>query len=135
MFAREELPQAAALADFLVLIVPHSAATENLIDAGIISGMKAGAYLINVARGGVLDEHALLDALRSGRLAGAGLDVFREQPLPADSPLWREPKVIITPLIGGMSNIYLDQAYPIVRDNLNHFLAGNNEAMSNLVAH
>jgi phosphoglycerate dehydrogenase-like enzyme len=135
VFGRDELAQAAALADFLVLIVPHSAATENLIDATILAGMKSSAYVINVARGGVLDERALLDALRSGRLAGAGLDVFREQPLPADSPLWHEPNIIITPLIGGMSNIYLDQAYPIVRDNLQHFLAGKLDALSNLVAH
>jgi len=135
MFARADLRQAAALADFLILVVPHSPQTENLIDAPVLASMKATAFLINVARGGVLDEDALLAALREKRIAGAGLDVFRQQPLPAEHPLWHTEGVIISPLIGGMSNIYLDQAYPIVRDNLRHFLAGRSESMSNIVPH
>ncbi|HTC51909.1 MAG TPA: D-2-hydroxyacid dehydrogenase [Steroidobacteraceae bacterium] len=135
IFARSELPQSAALADFLVLIVPHSPQTENLVDASVLSAMKPTAFLINVARGGVLDEGALMRALHDKRLAGAALDVFREQPLPPDHPLWREERVIITPLIGGMSDVYLDQAYPIVRLNLERFLAGEIERMSNIVPH
>jgi D-2-hydroxyacid dehydrogenase (NADP+) len=135
VFGRGELHHAAALADFLVLIVPHSAQTENLVDAAVLAAMKSTAFLINVARGGVLDEQALLNALRDKRLAGAGLDVFRQQPLPPDHPLWHEDKVVITPLIGGMSNIYLEQAYPIVRDNLRQFLVGRPDAMSNVVPH
>ncbi len=135
VFGRGELAHAAALADFLVLIVPHTPETEKLVDAGILAAMKPAAYLINVARGGVLDEEALMSALRANRLAGAGLDVFRQHPLPPDHPLWTEKNVIITPLIGGMSDIYLDQAYPIVRDNLRQFLAGRPEAMSNIVPH
>jgi D-2-hydroxyacid dehydrogenase (NADP+) len=135
VFGRHELHRAAALADFLVLIVPHSTETENLIDAAVLAVMKPTAFLINVARGGVLDEQALLNALHDKRLAGAGLDVFRQQPLPAEHPLWRHEKVIVTPLIGGMSNIYLQQAYPIVRDNLTQFLAGRPDAMSNVVPH
>jgi len=129
------LQRGAAAADFLVLIVPHSAQTENLIDAAVLSRMKPSAYLINVARGGVLDEEALLAALREKRLAGAALDVFRERPLPADHPLWREEKIIITPHIGGMSDVYLDQAYPIVRENIEKFLAGDLTGMKNIVAH
>ena len=98
--------------------------------------MKPSAFLINVARGGVLDERALVAALREKRLAGASLDVFRQQPLPPDDPLWRqEPGVIITPLVGGMSNIYLEQCYPIVRANLEHFLAGRHDQMRNVVPH
>jgi phosphoglycerate dehydrogenase-like enzyme len=135
VFSRGDLGHAASLADFLILIVPHTPETENLIDAAVLAAMKPTAYLINVARGGVLDEAALLTALREKRLAGAGLDVFRQQPLPPDHPFWHEPKVIITPLIGGMSDIYLEQAYPIVRDNLKQFLAGHPEAMSNIVPH
>jgi phosphoglycerate dehydrogenase-like enzyme len=135
IFARGELQRAAALADFLVLIVPHTAQTENLVDAAVLAAMKSSAFLINVARGGVLDEQALIAALREKRLAGAGLDVFRQQPLPPDHPLWYEAGVIITPLIGGMSDVYLEQAYPIVRDNLRQFLAGRPEAMSNVVPH
>jgi D-2-hydroxyacid dehydrogenase (NADP+) len=135
VFGRDELHRAAALADFLVLIVPYTPQTEKLVDASVIAAMKPGAYLINVARGGVLDENALLAALREKRLAGAALDVFRETPLPPDHPLWREEKIIITPHIGGTSDIYLDQAYPIVRDNLRKFLAGETRAMTNIVPH
>ena len=135
MFERGELRTAAALADFLVLIIPLSTQTENLIDATVLAAMKPSAYLINVARGGVLDEEALMTALREKRLAGAALDVFREQPLPKEHPLWRAENVMITPLIGGMSDIYLDQAYDIVRDNLRQFLAGSPDAMRNVVPH
>ena len=135
VFARGELRESAALADFLVLIVPHSPQTENLIDASVLEAMRPTAFLVNVARGGVLDEDALLRALRGKRLAGAALDVFREQPLPPDHPLWREERVIITPLVGGMSDIYLDQAYPIVRLNLERFLAGETDRMLNIVPH
>ncbi|MGO9947443.1 MAG: D-2-hydroxyacid dehydrogenase [Steroidobacteraceae bacterium] len=135
VFARDEIQRGAALADFLVLIVPHTPQTEKLINAAVIAAMKPDAYLINVARGGVLDEGALRNALHERRLAGAALDVFREGSLSADHPLWREEKVIITPHIGGMSDIYLDQAYPIVRDNLRNFLAGDFAAMKNIVPH
>lgn len=135
VFTREQLPQAAALADFLILIVPHSAATDNLINAAVIAAMKPSAYLINVARGGVLDEQALIAALREKRLAGAAIDVFKQSPLPADHPLWHEPGVIITPNLGGMSDIYLDQAYPIVQHNLMQFLNQRVAQMMNVVPH
>jgi D-2-hydroxyacid dehydrogenase (NADP+) len=135
VFPRDQLQRAAAMADFLVLIVPYTPQTEKLIDASVIAAMKPSAYLINVARGGVLDEQALLAALHERRLAGAALDVFRETPLPPDHPLWREEKLIITPHIGGMSSIYLDQAYPTVRDNLRKFLGGDSRAMTNIVPH
>ena len=133
--ARTQLRESAALADFLVLIVPHSPDTENLVDASVLERMKATAFLINVARGGVLDEEALVSALRNKRLAGAALDVFRQQPLPSDHPLWQEDRLIITPLVGGMSDVYLDQAYPVVRQNLDKFLAGRLDQMLNVVAH
>jgi D-2-hydroxyacid dehydrogenase (NADP+) len=135
LYGRQELAHAAALADFLVLLVPHSERTEKMIDARVIAAMKPSAFLINAARGGVLDEQALLHALREGRIAGAGLDVFREQPLPASSPFWRADHVLITPLLGGMSDIYLQQAYPIVRTNLQYFLASRFDAMLNVVPH
>jgi D-2-hydroxyacid dehydrogenase (NADP+) len=132
---RDELLRGAAAADFLVLIVPHSSQTDNLIDAAVLSRMKPSAYLINVARGGVLDEGALRTALHERRLAGAALDVFRERPLPPEHPLWSEERVIITPHIGGMSDVYLDQAYPIVRGNIDKYLSGDLTGMKNIVAH
>jgi D-2-hydroxyacid dehydrogenase (NADP+) len=127
------LATAAAGADFLVLLVPYAAETERLVDARIIGAMKPTAFLINVARGGVLDENALLHALRDRRIAGAALDVFRETPLPPADPLWAEERVIITPMLGGMSDIYLSQAYPIIRGNLRQFLLGETAAMKNMV--
>jgi len=135
IFSRGELCQAAALADFLVLVVPLSAATENLIDGRVLAAMKPTAFLINVARGGVLDEAALIDSLRSGRVAGAALDVFRQVPLPADSQLWGEERIILTPLVGGMSDVYLEQAYPLLRRNLQCFLSGRMDDMVNVVPH
>lgn len=134
VFTRSELESAVAQADFVVLVVPLAPDTANLIDARVIAAMKPGAYLVNAARGGVLDEDALLAALRERRIAGAGLDVFREQPLPATSPWWHEPRVIVTPLIGGMSDIYLQQAFPIVDANLRLFLAGRLGELHNRVA-
>jgi D-2-hydroxyacid dehydrogenase (NADP+) len=133
IYARAELATAAALADFLVIVVPHAADTERLVDAHVIGAMKPAAFLINVARGGVLDEDALLCAVHEGRIAGAALDVFRETPLPPGSPLWSEERIIITPMLGGMSDIYLAQAYPIIRDNLNLFLRAEPGAMKNVV--
>jgi D-2-hydroxyacid dehydrogenase (NADP+) len=135
VYPRHELTQVVAMADFLVLLVPYSAETDNLVDEHVIAAMKPGAFLINAARGGVLDENALLQALRQQRIAGAGLDVFRQQPLAADNPLWGAPHLLITPLLGGMSDIYLQQAYPIVRANLQYFLAGRLDAMLNVVPH
>lgn len=135
VYGRAQLAQAAAMADFLVLLVPYTSDTESLIDARIIEAMKPSGFLINVARGGVLDEGALLEALRNRKIAGAALDVFRETPLPPEDPLWAEEQIIITPMLGGMSDIYLDQAYPIVRDNLQYFLAGDTRSMHNVVEH
>ena len=82
----------------------------------------------------MLDEDALLAALRGKHIAGAGLDVFRQQPLPADSPIWREPNVIVTPLVGGMSDIYLQQAFPVVEANLRCFAQGRLDQMHNVVS-
>jgi phosphoglycerate dehydrogenase-like enzyme len=133
VMVRGELVAAVSLADFVVLIVPLTPDTENLVDARVIAAMKPSAYLVNAARGGVLDEAALLAALRARRIAGAGLDVFRQQPLPPDSPWWREPQVIVTPLVGGMSDIYLQQAFPLVEVNLRLFLQGRLNELHNTV--
>lgn len=133
VYGRAQLATAAGMADFLVLLVPYTADTEALVDARIIDAMKPSGFLINVARGGVLDESALLHALQNHKIAGAALDVFRETPLPPEDPLWAEEQIIITPMLGGMSDIYLDQAYPIVRDNLKHFLTGDTGSMLNVV--
>jgi D-2-hydroxyacid dehydrogenase (NADP+) len=133
IYKRSELAGAAAVADFLVVVVPYAADTESLVDERVIAAMKPTAFLINVARGGVIDEEALLIAVREQRIAGAALDVFRETPLPPDSPLWSQERIIITPMLGGMSDVYLSQAYPIIRENLTRFLCGETRALKNVV--
>ena len=91
------LDQALARADYVCIHVPKTDATENLVDARFLSRMKPGARLVNTSRGAQVDEAALIEAIERGALAGAYLDVFREEPLPADSPLWDLPGVVITP--------------------------------------
>jgi phosphoglycerate dehydrogenase-like enzyme len=132
---RKELAQAAARADFLVLLVPYSKATHHLVDRQVLSAMKPSAFLINLARGGVLDEAALIEHLQAGRIAGAGLDIFSTQPLPAENPLWRMPNVIITPNIGGRSDTFVEQTLTIVEPNLRAFVEGRLKDLRNLVAH
>jgi D-2-hydroxyacid dehydrogenase (NADP+) len=130
---REELIQVASKADYLILIVPHTPETDNMIDAQVLAALRPTTFLINVARGGVLDEIALIDALSAGRIAGAALDVFRETPLSVESPLWSQRRLIITPNIGGMSNVYLDQCYPVVHRNAERFLANRIGELENMV--
>lgn len=90
-----------ATADFLSLHLPHTGETENLLDAAALDRLKPGAVLVNTARGGLVDEAALIERLESGRLGGAGLDVFREEPLPAAHPLVRAPRTVLAPHTGG----------------------------------
>ena len=95
--------------------------------------MKPTAYLINIARGGVVDETALVKALRDGKIAGAGLDVFEQAPLPRSHPLWDMDNVFITPFIGGLSDRYEESIMSIVKPNLQAFLAGRDDEMINRV--
>lgn len=111
-------------ADFVVLAVPHTPATTGLIGAAELARMRADAYLINVARGSVVDEPALVDALRRRAIAGAGLDVFAEEPLPSSSPLWRLPNAILTPHVAGAVPQYFERALALFVDNLERHLAG-----------
>jgi D-2-hydroxyacid dehydrogenase (NADP+) len=132
-YARSELGTALGQADFVVVLAPYDADSHHLIDAQALASMREHAYLINLARGGVVDEAALLAALDRGGIAGAGLDVFAQEPLPADAPWWDHPKVLMTPHIGGMSDVYEAQVLPIVEANLDAFLGGDTDRMRNLV--
>jgi phosphoglycerate dehydrogenase-like enzyme len=135
MHHREKLAEAVGDFDFLVLLTPLSAATRNSVDAGIFAAMKPTSYLINLARGGVVDEPALIAALASNRIAGAALDVFNQEPLPADHPFWSMPNVIITAHQGGFCDVYIDYALPTVETNMERFLRGDFNGMINVVAH
>ena len=135
MHRREKLAEVVGDFDFLVLLTPLSAATRNSVDAGIFAAMKPTSYLINLARGGVVNEPALIAALASNRIAGAALDVFNQEPLPADHPFWSMPNVIITAHQGGFCDVYIDYALPTVETNMERFLRGDFNGMINVVAH
>jgi phosphoglycerate dehydrogenase-like enzyme len=111
-------------ADWLVLACPLTAETHSLVDAAALRALPRGAHLINVARGEVVVQAALLDALQGGQLAGAFLDVFEHEPLPADSPLWTLPGVIVTPHCAGYSDSHAPRVAALFTDNLQRWLAG-----------
>jgi D-2-hydroxyacid dehydrogenase (NADP+) len=133
IYPREKLIEAAARADFLLALVPYTKENDKIIDATVLAAMKPSAYLINLARGGVVDETALLAALRERRIAGAGLDVFAEAPLPPAHPFWTMDNVFITPFIGGRSDQYEENIMSIIKPNLRCFLSGREDQMINRV--
>jgi phosphoglycerate dehydrogenase-like enzyme len=135
MHRREELAQVVGDFDFFVLLTPLTAATRNSIDAKIFAAMKPTSFLINLARGGVVDEPALIEALNNKRIAAAALDVFSHEPLPVDHPFWSMPNVIITTHQGGFCDVYIDYALPTVETNMACFLNGDFNGMINVVAH
>ncbi len=118
-------------ADFVVLATPLTPQTHHLIDRAALAAMRSSAYLINIARGEVVDDDALVDALRRGAIAGAGLDVFREEPLPATSPYWELENAIVTPHVSGYTPGYFHKTVDLFRDNLRRFLSG--EPLRNVV--
>lgn len=122
VFRSAELHQALAAADFVVLTVPLTGATRGLIGREELAAMKRTAWLVNIARGEVVDEPALVEALETHRIGGAILDVFATEPLPEPHPLWRLGNAVITPHISGPSTP--DEIAPVFDDNLVRFLAG-----------
>jgi len=110
--------------DFVVITVPLTSETQDLIGAEELAAMKSTAYLVDVSRGGVVNQSALVAALREKRIAGAALDVFPEEPLPPDSPLWKMPNVIVTPHIAGLTPRYDERAVDLFAENLHRYLAG-----------
>jgi phosphoglycerate dehydrogenase-like enzyme len=117
--------------DVVVIAVPLTPQTHELFDEAAFQAMKSTAFLVNIARGGVCKESALTDALRQQRIAGAALDVFHQEPLPPNHPLWQLPNTFISPHIAGLSPHYNERAATIFEENLRRYLAG--ESLYNVV--
>ena len=134
MMPTDRLADAARRADYLINVLPATAENLGLFGAEVFAAMKPTAYYINGGRGQTVDETALIAALREGRIAGAGLDVFQNAPLPPDSPFWDLPNVFITPNVGGYIVEYEELIMPLVISNMRLFLAGRSSGMQNIVA-
>jgi D-2-hydroxyacid dehydrogenase (NADP+) len=120
-------------ADFVALTCPLTEETEKLLDAEALGRMKPSAYLVNVARGRVVDEAALVDALAARRIAGAGIDVTVEEPLPQNSPLWGMEHVLLTPHTAGETRRYEDNVIEILRDNLGRLWRGEEQLRNQVI--
>jgi len=124
LLGMDALDEALGRADHVCVTVPLTPATHHLMDARRIARLRADAFLYNISRGAVIDEAALVDALRAGKLGGAGLDVFEEEPLPGTSPLWDLDNVILTPHVAGLTPLYYQRTAALFADNLDRFLSG-----------
>lgn len=125
VYASDALPELLSETDVLVLAVPLTDETHHLIDADALSTVPDSALLINIARGAVVDEAALVDALDAGELAGAGLDVFEAEPLPEESPLWDRDDVILTPHLAGLSTSFVPRFVDLFLENYDRWQAGD----------
>lgn len=135
MLGRDRLLDAIPELDYLLLLTPLTEATRGIVNASVLAAMKPSSFLINLARGGVVDEPALIEALKQGRIAGAALDVFLTEPLPGDHPFWDMQNVIITPHLGGFHDEYAAQALPLIEENMRRFIAGDTGNLLNRVPH
>ena len=124
LWPHSELDELLAVSNVVILTLPLNAETRGLFGKDRFAKMRSGAYLINVARGGVVQEAALVDALTSGHLAGAGLDVTEVEPLPPESLLWDNPQVMISPHVGAQSFRRVDDTVDLVSINLQRFQSG-----------
>jgi phosphoglycerate dehydrogenase-like enzyme len=133
LYPDSRLQEALAEADYVVLSCPLTPQTERLIGAAALAAMKPSAVLVNVARGKVVDEPALVAALQAGRIAGAAVDVTVEEPLPAASPLWAMPNVIVTPHAAGETKLYEDNVLDILMENLDRLWRGETALRNQIV--
>ncbi len=133
MVKRDDLVKVASEVDYLVTLAPPTPATRGIIGEQVFAAMKPSAFLINVSRGGLIDEPALVKALESGKIAGAALDVFSEEPLPPGNPLWKTKNVQMFSHLGGYSVGYEERAMPTIAGNMGKFLAGELKSMINIV--
>ncbi len=127
----DRLTATAGGADYLIVLAPYSPRNHHLVSRAVIAALPSTAVLINIARGPVVDEAALIEALLEKRIAGAGLDVFVQEPLPPDHPFWRMPNVIVTPHIGGWSTRLVEQTAPVIAENLGRWFASPRRPLIN----
>ncbi|HEX6122272.1 MAG TPA: D-2-hydroxyacid dehydrogenase [Ktedonobacterales bacterium] len=120
----DQLGRLLGAAEYVVIAVPSTPATHHLIGAAQLAQMRPTAFLINIARGALVDEAALIAALRAGQLAGAGLDVFAEEPLPPESPLWGMPNVVLSPHLAGATDRYSQRFTDLFIENIGRWRAG-----------
>jgi D-2-hydroxyacid dehydrogenase (NADP+) len=123
-YTAERLNEMLAECDYVVLIVPYTSATHHLIGAAALRAMKPSAFLINISRGGVVDEPALVRALQDRWIGGAALDVFEQEPLPPNSPLWRMENVVISPHVAGYTPHYYERVFDLFAENVRRYMAG-----------
>lgn len=122
LYPPQALKSMLKLCDFVVVCTPLTSETTNLLGVEELASMKPGAYLVALSRGGIIDHNALLPLLRDQKIGGAALDVFPTEPLPADSPFWKLPNVIITPHVAGFSTYYDERAVLLFSENLQRYL-------------
>jgi D-2-hydroxyacid dehydrogenase (NADP+) len=132
-FGPEDLLRVAKELDYLVFVAPATSDTHKIVGPKLLSSMKPTAFLINIARGELVDNDALIQALETGKIAGAALDALVPEPLPKGHPLWKTKNVIITPHVGGVSDIYMEQVMPIVEENIRRFLRGERRNFINYI--
>ena len=132
-YGPEDLLQVAGEVDYLILVAPSTPQTGKIVGGKVLERMKPTAFLINLARGELVDEEALSKALETGAIAGAALDALSTEPLPKEHPLWGKKNVILTPHVGGLSNIYREQVMPIIEENMRRFLQGERRNLINYI--
>jgi len=132
-YGPEDIVKVARDVDYLVIVAPRTPETEKIVDSKVLSVMKPTAFLLNLGRGEIIDEEALIRVLKSGKIAGAGLDTYLQEPLPKEHPFWGMKNVIVSPHVAGMSDIYVEQALTIFEENLRRFIKGEKRNLLNLV--
>lgn len=133
IYKRADLITAASGADFVVVLAPYTPQTHHIVGEAVIAAMRPDAILINLSRGGCVDEDAVRRYLAAGAIRAAAFDVFEEEPLTSNSALWDAPGVTITPHIGGVSDNYREQVLPVVINNLNAWAKGGGSALPDRV--
>jgi len=132
-YGLEKLNEVMSEVDYFICVAPSTPQNQKMIGAEALSQMQPSAYFINIGRGEVVDEEALIQTLSEKRIAGAALDNFWQEPLPADHSFWGMDNVIITPHVGGMSDIYVHQVLSVFEENLRRFVKGERRHLINVI--